>query len=243
MLGDDRKGGGTGERPLAAEHFVEDDPQRVDVAAQVDVFPSGLFGGDVVGSAENVTRVRERRLVTDDVDRLRQPEVGYANLVPGVDQDVRRLQITVHDLLFPRRIQSFRRLMNDLQRFLDRQALFARDPLCECLPGDKLHDDVGSRVNLTERIDVHDVRMLDGRHHAGLSKEARTGVMTLRKLLADVLHGDATTELIIDGQEDCSHPPHAEPRHDRIAWDRNKSVQFGRDRSRSRAERAHALIE
>lgn len=46
------EGGGTRERDVAAEEFVQEDPEGVEVGVRADRAAHGLFGGHVGGAAD-----------------------------------------------------------------------------------------------------------------------------------------------------------------------------------------------
>ncbi len=79
------------ERDLAGQHLVEQDPERVDVGAGVDLPAHRLLGGDVVGGAEDPAgRGQAVRL-----EREGDPEVGDLGPALGVDEDVLGLDVAV----------------------------------------------------------------------------------------------------------------------------------------------------
>ena len=70
------------ERRLAGEHLVEQDAERVDVRAGVDVLAHRLLGRDVVGGAEHPARLGE----PVGLERAGDAEVGDLRPALGVDR-------------------------------------------------------------------------------------------------------------------------------------------------------------
>src|SRR5262249_48594032 len=92
------------ERHFADEHLVQDDAERVDIAARIDSPALDLLGRHVVGRAERAAGARElRRLVEGlgdaEVDQLRE----LAAVRAGREHDVLRLQVAVDDVVLVRR--------------------------------------------------------------------------------------------------------------------------------------------
>ena len=84
------------ERRLAGEHLVQDRAQAVDVAARADncMMPGGLLGRHVAGRADNHAAARD---VAVRLEQLHQPKVGDIGIALGVQEDVGRLEIAMHN--------------------------------------------------------------------------------------------------------------------------------------------------
>ena len=81
-----------GERPLAREHLVQHEAQRVHVGSRRDLAPFQLLRRHVTGRAGNLA------LIALLVVEIREPEIGEAGATPSVDQHVGRLQIAMQHL-------------------------------------------------------------------------------------------------------------------------------------------------
>src|SRR5690606_14657587 len=94
------EGNGTG------EDLVEDDPQRVDIRARVDLLPSGLLWRDVLGRPEDDAGTRDGARRAGD---LRDAEVEHLHEVgmarPRQDEDVVGLHVTMDDARAVRRAE------------------------------------------------------------------------------------------------------------------------------------------
>src|SRR6185503_1502002 len=84
------------EGPATGEELVEDEAERVDVAARRDLAAGELLGRHVG------RRARAQRLAR----RPGEAEVGDPDLAAAVEHDVRRLQIAVDDAAVVRRGES-----------------------------------------------------------------------------------------------------------------------------------------
>ena len=81
------------ERRPAHEQRVEDDAERIEVAALGDRLARGLLGRDELGGADDAAGRRQVRAGED----LGDAEVGELDLAVGGAQDVRRLEVAVDD--------------------------------------------------------------------------------------------------------------------------------------------------
>ncbi len=83
------------------QQFVEGGRQRVDVRAMVqnDPLPRGLFGAHVADRAENVAGLGQ----PGSIMKMGQPEVRDPHVPSEINQQVRRLDVTMNDA-FPMRI-------------------------------------------------------------------------------------------------------------------------------------------
>ena len=107
----DRDLGLTGERSVSHQAFVADHAQGVDVRGAGGLLPSGLFGGQVLGRAHDLTGGGQRDLVRQAGDA----EVGDLHPSLGSDQQVARLHIPVHQSLCMGGGQGPGRLGHDVQ--------------------------------------------------------------------------------------------------------------------------------
>ena len=105
------------ERSLAREQLVEDEPERVDVAADRDFLARELLGRHVA------RRARAHLLALDALRETRQAEVGDLGPAPAVDHHVRRLEVAVQDPLPVCRGQSGAKLTGNLDGFVRGKSL------------------------------------------------------------------------------------------------------------------------
>src|SRR5581483_824223 len=114
------------------------DAERVDVRVLVDPLSLRLLRRDVVGRAEDRSRLRDAVL---DVERARNSEVRDLGLAVAVQQDVLRFHVTVDVAVRVREGESSRDLCRKLDRAIDRERALAGDELLQVLARDELEDD------------------------------------------------------------------------------------------------------
>src|SRR6266849_4805237 len=91
---------------------------------------------------------------------LGETEVEDLGLAARVDEDVRRLDVTVNDSLRVRRLERVRELNADIEQVRDVEGA-AADPLRERLPFQQLHGDEVLPFELIDRVDGTDRRMVE----------------------------------------------------------------------------------
>ena len=87
------------ERHLARQELVENDAQRVDIRPLVDACSLRLLRRDVLARPQHRPRLRQPAL---DVERAGDPEVGHLRESVARQQDVLRLDVTVHETVLVR---------------------------------------------------------------------------------------------------------------------------------------------
>ena len=177
---------------LPDEQFVEQNPQRVDVAARVDVHGAedGLLRAHVNGRADELLEAGEERLVGElalrglgdaEVDDLHHRQVGVER-----DHDIRGLDVAVDDPF--------------LMRVLDRRAHVAkeRQPLARAQPSlvavlrdrdalHQFHDEERPPILRRASVeDLGDVRVVHHRQRLPLALEARDDLARVHAQLDDL---------------------------------------------------------
>src|SRR5262245_8296829 len=102
-------------RRPAGEALVEDAGERVLVGACVDVSLSDLLRREVVERAGEPTESSGCSALTE---ALREAEVAEVAVVPGIDEHVRRLDVTVHESTLVGRVQRAGDLLDERKRAL-----------------------------------------------------------------------------------------------------------------------------
>ena len=194
------------EGDVAREHLVEDDAERVDVGLAVDVVAQRLLGRDVVGRAEHAA-VGGQAVVAQ---RAGDAEVGDLGRALGVEQDVLRLDVAVHDLVRVRAAERAGDLDRVGQRLVDRQPAEPADAVLERLALDVLEDDVGPVLVLAGVDHAHDVRVRELRDRPRLAPEALQLVGVGGHLPVQELDGDPAFEVDVEGLIDGRHPAGAD---------------------------------
>ena len=130
-VGEDRRDRRVGrpllERVPAREQLVEDDPEREEVGARVELVVPGLLRRDVGDRPDDRPRLRQRprdaELPAEGLRRhLREAEVEQLDPLFGRHHDVAGLQVAVQDPLPVRVADGFEHLPHETQGFGQRQA-------------------------------------------------------------------------------------------------------------------------
>ena len=213
---------------LAGQHLVQDATQRVDVRATVDRVALDLLGGDVVGRPHPEAGPRQ---ASGRARALGQPEVGQVRVgLRGLvgDQDVRRLDVAVHQSARVRGVERAGDLGQDDARHLEREGT-AIDHAAQVRPGHEAHREVEHALLLAAAMDGHDVRVLEGRRQARLGPEARGRVLVLHPLGRDQLQRHGAIEIDVHRLVDDAHPAAVEQPVDPVAGE-HRAVLEARER-------------
>ena len=153
-------GVGFAERQLARRHLVQHDAEREDVAARILACAEELLGGHKGGGAGAESRFLREQIGIARV--MREPEVDEDDAAVALENDVRRLQIEMDDIL----------LMKTVQRIGDRRA-DVRDlrkgerpllnEILEAVAFNPLRDEIGRPREIADGDERRDVRPLQGR--------------------------------------------------------------------------------
>ena len=156
-------------RDASAEHLVEHAAQRVHVRARVDRAGLELLGRGVVDRAHEHALARERVLP----HVLGQPEVAEQREPFLVEQDVRGLDVAVHEAELVRGLQPVGDLLDDPHAVLDVEPAARHQRAGEVGAVDVAHRHVQQAVLLTGVVDRDHARMLDRGRRLTLALEAR----------------------------------------------------------------------
>ena len=119
--------GGARERRLSGQALVEDATERVEIRPRFDVVARDLLGRDVLERADDVPWGGD---AAERARALGQAEVGEVAVLLAAghrDEDVRGLDVPVHETLLVSRVQSFRDLLEQADRTARiERAAFAR---------------------------------------------------------------------------------------------------------------------
>ena len=162
-LPDYRRGVVALERGDSGERVVERAAERVHVGPEVHRLLLHLLRRDVVGRAPYLVRVLLHR---------REAEVHELRVPVGVEEDVLRLDVSVHKPLVRRAPERLRDLLADLHHAgdVDGRAGVLHE-LVERAAGHELHGDVGHSVRDAVGVYLGDVRVDQPRRRLGLALE------------------------------------------------------------------------
>ncbi len=106
-------------RDFAGQHFVEHDPQRVDVGSVVELMRAfHLFRCHVAWRAHHLMRTGQRAIFRRTGRQLGQPEVGNLHSTFSVEQDVLRLDVAMDNAIVMSELQGLADLRDNGQRLL-----------------------------------------------------------------------------------------------------------------------------
>src|SRR5665213_1852294 len=159
----------TNERRATGEHLVEDDAERVDIAATVDRSTLGLFGREVRRGSHDRTFFGQ---LVFDRHRLGDAEVGDLYLAIARDQNVARLDVAVNDTVAMRVTEGRRDLRYQSRRMRRRERSPAAQHVGERRAVHQFHDNEVRAVVFAPVKDRHDVRMREVRRRLGFATEA-----------------------------------------------------------------------
>ncbi len=228
--GDDRLGRATGERRFAGEHLVEDAAQGVDVAPAIELpLRARLLRAHVHRSAERDAGLGQP-LATGGVERPGDTEVREHTVIAR-EQDVLRLDVTVHDALPVGMAQGIGDLERDPDGVSQRELRLAGQSLPKRLARDVRHREpeglhrAAGRRRRPALEDRQDVGMLETGGDLDLPHEA-LGAQRVGQLRAQHLEGDQPIVPEIARQVDRGHAPPAELALEQVAV--TKRVAQGR---------------
>ena len=217
------------ERQPARRHLVADDAAGEEIGAAIDVAASRLLRRHIRHGAE---RDPDRRRVLAGCARrvglafgaargereLRDAEVEHLRLPAARDEDVRRLDVAVHDALGVRGIERVGDLDRDVERAIEGQRP-ARDLFLERAAVEQLHHHVLLAVVLADVVQRADVRMVQRRGDARLATEPVERLAARGQLRRQELQRDVPPEPHVFGAVDDAHPSAAKAVDDPVRAD------------------------
>ncbi len=224
------------ERPQSGQALVENAPERVDVRPGVDRLPFELLRRRVVDRPDEGAGLREPALRTDLLGDPEVAEVRVLVLLPGSDEDVRGLDIAMHETVGVDGVERLRDLREDVESTPDREPTRPPEQRPEVGAVDVAHRDVEAVLGLSRLVDGHDARMLDPRRRTPLLLEPLAELPVMAELRSKHLQRDLAAVAQLLGAVDDSH---AAPADDALDAE---SGQLGSDPGLGiRAHRRHLL--
>ncbi len=203
-----------GSRPR--RQLVEDDADRVEIAAVIELGAAGLLGRHVLGRAADEAGAGERgALVVGAVDDLGDAEVEHLDEVglvaPLLHHDVLGLEIAVDDAGAVRVGERREHLGDDAHHAGLGQRPLAGEHGVQVLALHVLHGDVhGAVFGLAEVEHADGVGVVQAAGGLGLALEAGDGALVAEEGLAQHLEHDRLVEVDLDGLVDLAHAALAE---------------------------------
>jgi hypothetical protein len=215
----------------AGEHFVDDDPQRPDVRSVIDRAAGGLLGRHVAHGA-----VPDEGVGIEGVflSQFGQPEIEDSHVAELGDEDVRGLDVPMHDAVIVRACETGRDLKGDADHLVNRHGA-APDACEQGLPlVERHHDEEAPLFGLTDIVHGADVLMVEGRGGAGLLNESALARRVCCQIRHHHLDRHEPLEPDVFRFVDLARRPGAHIREDPIVRERaaqhvtNRRVQSGR---------------
>ena len=207
-----------GERRAAGRHLEDHGAERKDVGAGIDRLAERLLRSHITGGPE---REAVGRRVTSHGRGLRirggrrPEELGQSeveNLDPflGGDHHVAGLQIPVQDTRGVRARQAVSQLAGDGQCLRQRQRGARSQELAQAPSGHQLHGQEDQPVQLLDRVDVDDVRMVERGGRAGFPLKPGAAIDRVGDLGSRQLERHLPGQPGVLGDIDLAHPAAAQ---------------------------------
>ena len=145
------------ERSRAREELVAEDSERVEVAGRPGGLSERLLGSKVPGGAEH--GAGGRHTAVGVVGDPRDPEIGDGEVVPFVEEEVRRLDVAVNDSETVSGVERLRSLPKPGEAAQEDR--LPPRPLSERSARQVLHDDERAPLPLADVEDRDDVRVAE----------------------------------------------------------------------------------
>ena len=174
------------EGPAPREQLESDDRERIPVARGRRGLAAGLLRREIARSPQHGAGSRQR---VDPRDRG-DPEVGDVHVAVSIEEEVRRLDVSMNHAVLVRAVERTGRLLEPGQGVGARHDTAAKT-LVDGAAVDVLHDDERSSAVLGDVEDRHDVRCVretSGRER--LASETCASVVLLRVPVGEQLDGD-----------------------------------------------------
>ncbi len=216
------------ERRGARRHLVQHRAEREQIGAGIDRLGPHLFGRHVRHRPQDTPGTGQLRRPGDGCRRFptaggrpdgRQAEVQNLGVAPARDEEIRRLEIAVHD---PRGVRGFKgvgHLDGERQQLIDVERA-PGDALLQRHPLEELHHEERASTLLADIVDGADAGVIERRCRACLALESSQGVGILRELRRQELHGDEALQPRILRLVDHAHPPGAQLLDDAVVRER-----------------------
>jgi hypothetical protein len=211
------RGAAAMKRERARRHLVEDDAEREEVGAGVEIFGTGLLGRHVRNGAER--RAGAGQIVFVDAGcvcggglagrsggrrELGEAEIQHLGVAALGNKDVGRLDVAVDDALGMRGVEAVGNLDGQREHGFVTQRLSA-DEVFQADAVQKLHGDEGLLTVFADFVDGADVGMIESRGGTRLATKAFQGLRVLREAIGQEFEGYEAAKLGVFGFIDHAH--------------------------------------
>ncbi len=204
---ENRMGGGAVKGHLATQHLVAHDTQRIEIRAVVQRLILDLLRAHVAGRAKDSTCPGQRRRHTTTTERLDETKVGQNYPTRRIDQNVRRLDVTVDKTALVGVIQRRADLRDDIHHLLRREGRVRANALHQRGALDEFHRDVMIVTLDTHVVNGDDIGLLEvGCRHC-LLMEASDELSVARQVGGQHLECHVAPQGGLPGLVDRGHSP------------------------------------
>ena len=144
------------------------------------------------------------------VEAPREPEVGEIDMLRAVEQDVRRLDVAVHEAACVRSVQRGRDLRADRDRPAGSSAPFGSEQRAEIAAVHEPHREIDAPVDVARVVDRDDIRVLERHHELRLAREALAEALVPGQGRRHQLQRDRPLQAQVVGPVHDAHPAAAE---------------------------------
>ncbi len=232
-------------RRMSREAFEEHTAERVHVGPRVRDLATELFRRRIVERPHELTGCGDARITRGTFGESEVGEVGVrAGLRPRADrdEDVRGLDVSMHEPLFVSGIERRRDLANDPGRLrrVERTLLAEQGP--KVGPFHVPHRDEQPSVGFARLVDRDHVRMVDRRGKARLADEPLAESRVLRQLNGEELQCNLPPQALVFREVHDAHAAAAHDPVDPVAREllARLEIALGRTDDRGRAGRTRA---
>lgn len=138
---------------------------------------------------------------------LRQAEVEHLGPTIARDEDVRRLDVTVHDAPHVRGLERIGNLDGEIEDLRELERLPVPQPVAQGLAFEQLHGQQRLAIGVIDLVDGADVRVVQRRGGARLALEALEREVVARELRRQELERDVAPQLRVVGAYTTPIPP------------------------------------
>lgn len=196
---------------LAGQHVHHADSQGVNVSPVIDGLGVVrlLWGNEVWGTNTNA-RCRQFQILGQI---LGQSHIGNLDIPSGIQEQVGGLDVSVNNSLLASLTQCLCRLQGEAKRVCHTQSSMMGDMPGKVLPFHKLHHQVVLLAFLSEIMDLHNVRVIEGGGCLGFSYESGNESLVGSQLRAENLDSHPAIQSGLNGLINFPHAPLRNPSH------------------------------
>ena len=210
------------------EHLVEHRAEGKEVGARIHRLAAHLLGGHVTHRAQHLTRVGiggagpcRREPAIDRSSLFGQTEVEDLRAAIGRHEDVRGLQIAMHDAAGMRRRQTLRNLLRQIDGLADGKRARARlKALGQGLPFEQLRHQVVDAALGSHVVHRQDVGMVQGRRRARFPREPLEAHRVVGDVRRQHLDGHVAPEPGVVRPVNLTHAARADRSNDTVRPER-----------------------